>query len=203
MSCQGRAAVPLPVVVGWGRSFPAMTASRPANRSGSAARSGRRPRRRHGSGRARRRPGPGVVRDQGQQLGGVGRSGEPDRVRQFLGDQPVQVGVGGPGAIDPDQDPLPGSGRCGPWAVLEPTFPARRVVAKGSPVPAGPWSANAHSGWKPKPACTSGGPVPCPSARSPTWHLGPLPRVSGVEVMVGAPCPPTPRPAPGSRPGRC
>lgn len=34
-------------------------------------------------------------------------------------------------------------------AVLEPAFPGRRRAATGSPVPPGPWSTKAVSGWWP------------------------------------------------------
>jgi hypothetical protein len=40
--------------------------------------------------------------------------------------------------------------------VLEPAFPRRSWKASGSPVPSGPWSTNAHSGWKPKPRLNVG-----------------------------------------------
>ena len=53
---------------------------------------------------------------------GLGQA-EPDRVRQPLGDQPVQELVGGAGAVDPDQDlpagPVPG--------------PVRRQLAQRGP----------------------------------------------------------------------
>src|SRR4051794_7833832 len=40
--------------------------------------------------------------------------------------------------------------------VLEPALPARSRNASGSPVPSGPWSTNAHIGWKPKPRLNVG-----------------------------------------------
>jgi hypothetical protein len=40
--------------------------------------------------------------------------------------------------------------------VLEPAFPRRSRNASGSPVPSGPWSTNAHSGWKPNPRLNVG-----------------------------------------------
>src|SRR5665647_2276205 len=36
-------------------------------------------------------------------------------------------------------------------AVFDPALPGRRRIARRSPVPAAPWSANAHNGWKPNP----------------------------------------------------
>src|SRR5665647_2719838 len=39
------------------------------------------------------------------------------------------------------------------WSVVvfDPALPGRRRIARGSPVPAAPWSTNAHNGWKPNP----------------------------------------------------
>src|SRR5665648_1101284 len=36
-------------------------------------------------------------------------------------------------------------------AVFDPALPGRSAIANGSPVPAPPWSTNAHNGWNPKP----------------------------------------------------
>src|SRR5665647_1870122 len=36
-------------------------------------------------------------------------------------------------------------------AVFDPALPGRSPIANGSPVPAGPWSTNAHNGWNPNP----------------------------------------------------
>src|SRR5665647_247699 len=36
-------------------------------------------------------------------------------------------------------------------AVFDPAFPGRSMMLSGSPVPAPPWSTNAHNGWKPYP----------------------------------------------------
>ncbi len=36
-------------------------------------------------------------------------------------------------------------------AVLEPALPGLSSIARGSPVPSGPWSAHAPIGWNPKP----------------------------------------------------
>ena len=35
-------------------------------------------------------------------------------------------------------------------AVFEPAFPGRSTMARGSPFPSAPWSAQAVIGWKPK-----------------------------------------------------
>jgi len=40
--------------------------------------------------------------------------------------------------------------------VFDPALPARSRNANGSPVPACPWSTNAHNGWKPKPRLNVG-----------------------------------------------
>ena len=40
--------------------------------------------------------------------------------------------------------------------VLEPAFPRRSSTDSGSPVPSGPWSTNAHNGWKPNPRLNVG-----------------------------------------------
>ena len=96
---------------------------------------------------------------------------EAHRVRQSLRGHPVQDGVGGAGAVDPDQDLAP---RPGPGPVarelsecaldhgevvgggVDPALPGRSSIARGSPVPPGPWSTNAHSGWNPKPRLNVG-----------------------------------------------
>ena len=36
-------------------------------------------------------------------------------------------------------------------AVFAPALPGRNAIASGSPVPAWPWSTNAHNGWNPNP----------------------------------------------------
>jgi hypothetical protein len=41
-------------------------------------------------------------------------------------------------------------------AVFDPALPGRSSTASGSPVPAGPWSTNAHNGWNPNPRLNVG-----------------------------------------------
>jgi hypothetical protein len=100
--------------------------------------------------------------------------------------QPVEEFVGRAGAVDPDQDlaadpgaalvsrqltqggaddgDVVGGGGRRRWsaAVFDPALPGRSSAARGSPVPSGPWSTNAHNGWCPKPFLNVGA-APCSS----------------------------------------
>jgi hypothetical protein len=42
------------------------------------------------------------------------------------------------------------------FAVFEPAFPGRSWTTNASPVPSGPWSANASNGWNPNPRLNVG-----------------------------------------------
>ena len=113
--------------------------------------------------------GPRRWRDQRGELvdDGLGQA-EPDRVRQTAATvQPVEELVGAAGRRRCGSAPSaragarPGVRAAGAsacrmtvmWsaAVFDPAFPGRSSTASGSPVPAGPWSTNAHNGWNPKP----------------------------------------------------
>src|SRR5450759_1743518 len=48
--------------------------------------------------------GPTVLRDLGEQAGGVGGKGEPDRIRQALASEPLDQSSGAAGTVGADQD---------------------------------------------------------------------------------------------------
>jgi hypothetical protein len=109
---------------------------------------------------------PGVLRDEGEFVDDRVGQGEPDRVRQPLGDDSVQQLVCGSGRVDPDQDLAPGAGSRPVVGQLPQRLaedgdvvgggvragvPGPSSTDNGSPVPARPWSRKLHSGWWPNP----------------------------------------------------
>jgi len=66
--------------------------------------------------------------------------------------------------------------------VLDPAFPLRSSTARGSPVPSGPWSRNAHSGWKPKPRLNVG--AACSFSLCAVTRVASTSMTSGAEALV-------------------
>ena len=97
---------------------------------------------------------------------------KPDRIRQALAGEPLDQSSGAASTVGADQDLASGalSGQLredlsddgdvvggGCWSRR---LPGLGRIAKGSPVPSGPWSPNAPNGWNPKPRVNVGAVFP-------------------------------------------